>query len=117
MTHTATRTPQRIEFLTDIYTTGLEGGINYWATVTSYQHTTQQLATITDNHDDEHPHTIDLNTIARGIRAITTHRVHTNPAHRQRIAAADRAHDAADLDAADADAIIQAALFGEIRYG
>ncbi|WP_461666495.1 hypothetical protein [Gordonia sputi] len=110
-----TRSGDRVEFLTDVYTTALEGGIGYWAECTEYQWSTTQRAAITDIDGDHH--TITLDTIAHGLTAITTGRITLSDGHRHRITTANRTNDAADLDANDADLIVQAALFGTITYG
>ena len=113
-----TRSAARVEFLTDVYTTALEGGIGYWAECSEYQWSTIQRAVIHDTAaDDDRAHVITLDTIARGLAAITTGRITLSDGHRHRITTADRTNDAADLDANDADLIVQAALFGAITYG
>ncbi|UZF59305.1 hypothetical protein LH935_28390 (plasmid) [Gordonia polyisoprenivorans] len=110
-----TRTAERANFLTDVYTTALEGGIGYWSECSAYQWSTTQRAVITDLNEAEH--TITLDTIARGVNAIIDGRTPITTAMRRQIAAASRANEAIDLDSDHADAIVQAGLYGSITWG
>ncbi|MDF3284998.1 hypothetical protein [Gordonia sp. N1V] len=110
-----TRTDTRTEFLTNIFTTALEGGIGYWSQCSAYQWSTTQRAVITDLDDVEH--TITLDTVARGLNGLIAGRTEINTPMRRQISAASRANDAIDLDANHADAIVQAGLYGRITWG
>ncbi|MCF3941525.1 hypothetical protein [Gordonia tangerina] len=112
-----TRTDARTSFLTDIYTCALEGGIGYWSTCTEYRWSTTQRAVIEEIDNDDREHVITLDTVARGLNAITTGRIRLHEKLRRHITAASRANDAGDIDAGDADLIVQAGIFGEITYG
>lgn len=132
---TRTRSEERTEFITDVFTTALEGGINYWAVVTEYQHDGDYPhATIVDaeaHYQDEiTPETtwhVDLDTIAKGLNRITKAKAgeieYLHEGHRRLVAAANRANDCApdghndDIDADVADNILQVALFGKVVYG
>lgn len=114
----ARRSAERTTYLADVMTTAIEGGINYWAsidTVSQIEDPTEILgwrydaARVVDLEDGEE-YTINLDTIARGLNRIAK----IQP--RGRIAAADRDMDAGDLDAIDADIIVQFGLFGEHVY-
>ena len=59
---------------------------------------------------------ITLDTIARGVNSIVSGAAMIPNVQRRRIAAV-RTHDADTIDARDADAIVQAALFGSLVYG
>lgn len=110
-----TRTATRTAFLIDVYTCALEGGIGYWATCSSYRWSSDPRAAIEDIAGD--PHVITLDTIARGVNAIVRGAAPIPEEQRSRLAAAARTNSADTVDASDADAIVQTALFGSPVYG
>ena len=112
------RGEERTTFLADVMTTALEGGINYWAEV-------DDVSTVEDpnevlgwryngahlvGYEDGEGYSIDLNTIARGLNLIAA----KYPA--SHITKGNREQDAGDIDAIDADAVVQYGLFGELVY-
>ena len=110
----------RTEFLTGILCTAAEGGINYWAGVGTYKWDgpagLRQIQLVEREEDPKDPkgqHTVTLKTIEKGlglIRAVAP--------NRQDLFLADQTDgEDGDFDAADADAIVQIALFGELVYG
>lgn len=126
------------EFLSDVFITALEGGINYWAWVDEYQHSGDTPhANIMDGEDDAKPYTVTPHTVLLGIAAILSARAPyynpnaPDPAQRTQcgdmkyltkgladtVRSAVIEQDAGEIDASAADCIVQAALFGEIRYG
>lgn len=114
----ARRSAERTTYLADVMTTAIEGGINYWAsldTVSTVEDPTEILgwrydaAYVVDLEDGEE-YSISLDTIARGLNRISKIRPDGH------IASAHRAMDAGDLDAIDADIIVQYGLFGELVY-
>jgi len=113
-----TRSPEREEFLADILTTAVEGGVNYWAYADAYIHTPSKDAAVLleEAEEDECPHYVDIDSIAKGIALYLEHLRPQNE-YRKRIAEANRDNDAGELDAEDADVIVQFAIFGEIKYG
>ncbi len=111
----ATRTATRTAFLTDVYTCALEGGIGYWTTCTSYRWSNDPRATIEDITGD--PHVVTLDTIARRVNAIVRGAATIPEVQRRRLTAAARTNSADTVDASDADAIVQTALFGSPVYG
>lgn len=111
-----TRTATRTAFLTDVYTCALEGGIGYWATCISYRWTNDPRAIIEDIAGT--PHVITLDTIARGVNAVVRGgTTAVSDAQRRRVTGAARTNSAEVIDASDADAILQTALFGSPVYG
>jgi len=122
-----TRPTDRDEFLHDVFVTALEGGIGYWSAALTYHWSTGDGTTsdyqgfearIVDEEDTEH--TINRDVIRKGLRLIregTPAGLHLNEDYIRRIKAAERAHDAGDLDAFDADIIVQVGLFEEVVYG
>lgn len=101
----------------DLFTTAIEGGINYWAVVIDYHyHTTlnsnpvndveEFFAYICDTEDSNAPKMlVDKLTVMRGLCLFAT----THPDHMRRVANED-------YDASDADAIVQLGLFGKVIY-
>lgn len=135
----AARTVEREEFLADIISTAIEGGIGYWAETRHYQWVNNgvpQLVVIKAGYDPdlkfedtravivdfegENPNTereITIDVIARGIAKIKDPKFRINKTLRGTILAADVENDAGEIDVEGADVIVQAALFGEIVYG
>ena len=123
-----------IELCTDVLITAVEGGINYWAAVVSYEHDgmpRHRHATVVDTEEPENgEQTVHLKDIDRAMRSIAKQAFDRRPGdprllpdHTTRnIAGAYLAKDAcpdgcADIDAEVADVIFQVALFGEVIYG
>lgn len=81
---TRKRSAARTEFLTDILTIAIEGGVNYWATILEYKHSDPEpYAVLVDSEDlvqDDNwdwvpsegtePYRVDLDVIARGVNRI-----------------------------------------------
>jgi len=131
------RSEERIQFLSDIITTAIEGGIGYWSACSQYQYdwdgetrrsvgelvegertraTVQEL----DDSSGEYTgtvHEITIDTIARGIGKIRDNEFGINSQIRKWITEGDRENDAGMIDADAADCIVQAGLFGELVYG
>ena len=115
----------------DIFTTAIEGGVNYWASVLSYKWTLpnseQDLvgfrAVVIDQEEDgAEPQTIDRAVIVRGVREMSAMKF--NPGSQAARCSKNctalsfgRNLDDLDFDADDADMIVQAGLFGEVVYG
>lgn len=133
------RSDERARFLGDIISTAVEGGTNYWAQVSQYQYVdyfTGEVRTVVGEtvgadaravlhplNDDETGYvqdgrTVTLDDVARALGMIRGDTpLHLNVRIRARIMAADRASDAGDLDADDADVIVQVAILGDVIYG
>lgn len=121
------RTPEREEFLADILTTAVEGGINSWAEVTEYKWEglahRDYFAVIVDAEDDDFPPTkITIHTIAKGIDVIKGLDYQPNyfgdgGSYWRTFLEAYRTNgEDGDYDAIVADWIVQAGIFGEIVY-
>lgn len=135
----ATRSAERTEFLTDVFTTAMEGGVSYWASVLEYRHNESPRAVLVRTEElvlddetmswvpgpDAEELIVDLEVVARGINRIANGEIEYLPeAHRALIAAASRENDMmpadgqhGDIDAGVAEHIVQAALFGAIVHG
>lgn len=131
------RSAERTEFLSDIITTAVEGGTNYWAAVSQYQwidrdgHVSvvvgekvgdQARAVLHELKEDESGYkdegmVVDLDVIAKGIALIRKPDFGVNTRIRQAITEADNENDAGQLDAGDSDCIVQAGLLGDVVYG
>lgn len=100
--------------LSDIFTTAIEGGINYWAEVREYKWDVMPVTTfhaqIVELDDGATPLTIDITTITKGLSLY---------AERYGLGLLQGVvdEDDGDFDAGDADVIVQLGLFGEVVYG
>lgn len=133
-----TRTPEQADFLTHVITTAVEGGINYWASVTGYHWYFPNLdggtarpgpggsanAYVTVHEDNAEGQgrsfIIGLNGIQHALRRITTRPVeHMSEQRRERIRRAFGGHEDARtaFDAFDAEEVVQVACFGKVLYG
>jgi hypothetical protein len=117
-----TITIAREEFLSDIITTAIEGGTGYWAQVSGYHWSDDEPATTRATlHDMEDGATfaLTIEDIARGLAIVVDERgeFRLNDELRASIVLADNENDGGYIDADCADVIVQAALFGEVRYG
>ena len=120
----------------DIFTTAMEGGINYWASVDRYhlwlngdvdqgEDYDGFSATIEDVEDDApdlllRTYVVNRDVIAAGYnRAITSHanRIHWSSGDRPPYVVTQESRENWDFDAGDADCIVQLGLFEEVRYG
>jgi len=109
----------------DIYTTAMEGGINYWANTHSYHLSNNDVedtfgffAEIDDAEGDGAVHRIDVGVIRKGYRlAATTQRDKIRWSSEPPPLVYDGEDNDWDYDAGDADVIVQLGLFGEVVYG
>ena len=122
---------EREQFLSDVLTTAVEGGINYWAAVSKYHFTdvngNDVPATVTVHEmDDElggykEPGVpITTKEIGRAISRImdTKDEIKYLGNHqRGEIFTASMDNDAGDIDADLADTVMQIAVLGEVVYG
>lgn len=116
----------------DIFTTALEGGIQYWAAVKAYKWSkpgstldmsvedsadVQGFRAVIMDGDDGKEYVIDRATIRAGLNALhsgaCTFGGQAWPNARKVYAR----FMSEDYDAGDADNLIQVALFGDVRYG
>ena len=122
------RSAEREQFLADIITTAVEGGINYWAAVSSYHWSFEEPATtkvtVHEMDDDEMDYKevgvrVDIGCIAGAISKIIDRNVelHLHESYRQSIAEASSANDTGELDSIFADIIVQVAVLGDVIYG
>lgn len=114
----------REQFLWDVFVTACEGGINYWARIERYHHSTNGKDDLEGFHakifdtEEEKRHDIHRATIEHGLKAFQKPGVHINAELRGQILAADVTNgENVTLDAEGADAVVQAGLFGQVVYG
>lgn len=133
------RTNERMDFLSCVIITAVEGGIGYWSQVSEYRWWSPTLdggsavhadgipnayATIHEFGDSD-PDNRDLKVrdigvedISRAIGIMGKGGVTgASDGWCKRIMQASRENDAGELDAGDYDAIVQVAMFGEVVYG
>lgn len=120
------RTDKRTEFLSDVLVTAVEGGINYWASVSEYD---PDAGTVRVH--EWHPDTgetedgyakegvlVTLDDIARGIGVLRRDDKLPLTGYWHDFWKADRTNgEDGDYDAGHADCVVQAAIFGEVVYG
>lgn len=136
------RSEERSTFLSDVLTTAIEGGINYWSQVSDYhwysptldggsaehpQDRANAYVTIHETGDDPDDksnivRTIGIDDIASALRVIRENRDRPGPEWMNSdliadIMTADRTNDASEIDAEGCDCIVQVALFGKVVYG
>lgn len=134
------RSPEREQFLADVLTTAVEGGIQYWGLVSEYKHEYSGVPVADtyaivhevspeDGDEDEDGFAIrgrrvTIDTIAHGIQVLTTGenagKSFSLDGHDywQQFLLANRTNgEDGDYDADIADNVLQAGLFGEVVYG
>lgn len=129
-----TETTPRDQAYFDIFVTALEGGIGYWSvcheyrwrrpgtdgTVDEVQDTLGFHAVISEEDGVTKRHTINRETIAKGVREFIAWAKEGNPSTYFKQAAVDLdwgKWDDLDVDADIADAIVQFGLFGKLVFG
>ncbi|MGO4302193.1 hypothetical protein [Cupriavidus sp. RAF12] len=111
------------QFLKEVLTTAVEGGISYWAQATGpaerdSDHNVIQIELEPSEGPDEfEKKLVTAHTVAAGIEKVMSAGFSVNPQIPSDILQALGANDTGYIDAMDADVIIQAGLFGEIVYG
>lgn len=133
---TTVRTSEREEFLADIITTAIEGGIGYWSQCSQYQYVydgevrvhvgrrvgdgTRAVVHVVNEDESGYQEdglTIDVETIERGLKLLREGDCGVADRIRKCILLADHTNDAGYLDSDDADVVVQAGLLGEVIYG
>lgn len=127
------RSRERAQFLADVLTTAVEGGIGYWSAVSEYRWDLEDPAdtsVVVHEYDDdlgingdykEEGVRVDLDLIAKGI-GILKRSGGVGSAFQsdywKQFLLADRTNgEDGDYDAGTADCIVQAGMFGEVVYG
>lgn len=131
---TRPRSAERTEFLSDVLSTALEGGVNYWSSafdiwrigdypkgewyydaVTLYEDADGDKH-CSQNDEECRGHRVDLHGIARGINALVKRR---DPGyrHRELLVQANRENYAGEIDSDIADDVAQMAALGALVYG
>lgn len=112
---------ERKQFLADVLTTAVDGGINYWAMVSNYvfDSPSETRVTVHELGDDGNPSgyvDITITEIDEAIRSVLTDS--SLPSHvRSMVRETNIENDAGDIDAELADIIMQFAVLGELTYG
>lgn len=132
------RSPERTQFLADILTTAVEGGINYWAEVSDYtwdfDNPGVAFVRVYCIEDDDVIRVdaakrgdltppegvpVDIEKIAKAIARILDPQIPTDlsATNVKMIRDASKENDAGDVDADLADCIMQVAVLGDVIYG
>lgn len=119
-----TRSPERVEFLNDVITTAVEGGINCWAAVSDYKWSGVPETTVTVHELDydtsdfmESGVPVTVETIASAIGKIVRGESQISEDRVKMIKDASAENDAGDIDSDLADCIVQVAVLGDVVYG
>lgn len=110
------------EWLHMIFTTAIEGGINYWASVSEYHFENPDgeddlvgfFATIHDEENGGKTYRVDRKVIASGLQNARKAQINWSVERPPLFFTEDSDW---DFDAMDADVIVQLGLFGEVVYG
>jgi hypothetical protein len=106
------------EFLQDVMTGAIEGGIGYWAAVDRLQRDADRNVVTFRCRDNEDPDAdwceIDAEKIEAAINQILSTPVAIALEYRQQIARAYQDLDAGNIDAGLSDSIIQVAVYGDV---
>ncbi len=105
----------------DVLTTAYEGGISYWAMTDQADRDGSMNVLkfrLREREDDEpETFTVDTATVRAGIKWLLEEASVSNSYHVRALIDLLFSPDQADYDADTADLIVQAGLFGELRYG
>lgn len=116
-------------FYLDVFITAMEGGIANWATTLAYRHSITDKdgdlipdrvgfrAVVSDEDEPTRRRVIDRDIIERGFAGLRDELEGDDPDRVTRILNALDDRDAGELDADDADLIVQIGLFGALVYG
>lgn len=111
------RSEERREFLADLVIGVAEDfGTNPWRYIVEYDCDAPR-AVIEEVEYDQRRYEITPDTMAAGLGRLRRGEIGMNSRMLAAILAGDRDNDAGDIDAYDADMIMQAAIFGELVYG
>ncbi len=119
-----TKTLERTDFLASCMVAAMEGGINYWADIADWEwkdddhhNMIQASARIRDVDQGGSWIAFGLDDIARGIGKLLDKDFQISDQIRSWVRDGSATNDASNIDSWAADAIVQAAIFGEVVYG
>lgn len=122
-------TSQRNQDINAIVITAVEGGVNYWAKLRRYrwhdpatgEDLDEATVEVRDFEGDEPWRLVDRAVVVRGLRKLAGYHKggapHPDRQAHFRAIYHNLGTDDFDIDAEDADCIVQAGLFGEVVYG
>jgi len=118
----ANRSEKRTEFLKDVLSTAIEGGIDYWSVLWDYDYdagtaTIQVWNTNNESQVEGDKIYLTIDSVARGIKLLVD--IGDVPEEiKKNVGLANKTNgEYGDYDSIDADCIIQMAIFGKIIYG
>jgi hypothetical protein len=110
---------EREQFLDDIVTTAVEGGIGYWSVARKYVWSDDgpTFAEISEEDAEGPWHCVDRATVRRGIARLLSGDASVHEGYVATLRRADRENDGGRIDAEIADMIVQAGVLGDVFYG
>ncbi len=109
---------EREQYLDDILTTAVEGGIGYWSVGRNYVWSDDGPTSVEIREDGEDIwHTVDRSTIRKGMKILLSGATSVHESYLQTLRQANRDNDAGDIDAEIADMIVQVGVLGDVVYG
>jgi len=113
----------REQFLDDVITTAIEGGIGYWSVCSAYEWkgvpARAQIQEFDEGTGEEYGPLLEVDRalIEKGIKEILSGESNTGQHMVKMVAVASVTNDAGDVDADVADCIVQVGAFGKLVYG
>lgn len=115
--------PVEEQFLKDVLSTAVEGGIGHWAHATGIVRSQIDNTVIhvelepADNPEEFNKTAVNLDTVLLGMQRVLANGFQIDPDIRESIARGVTTNDASDIDAEAADCVIQTGVLGDIVYG
>lgn len=124
MREIGSRTPEREQYLADIIITAVEGGSGYWASFKAYRHSEPATTSVyVRDYETKDAAWVFVGldqiegALGRIIRGDGVDLLSLSERVRQHIVKCDQQNDAGNIDADDADCILQIAVYGKIIFG
>lgn len=112
-----------LEFLRDVMTIAIEGGIDYWAVIRKLERDAELNVISFDVKDYAEPNTdsnwkhINVDKVAEAIEKVLHKKVEIADYLRRDIITGYSQADASEIDVESADCVVQIAAYGEIVFG
>lgn len=113
---------EKDQFYLDVFTTAIQGGVNYWADidVCKYikdgEYDYEGFHAVISDIDEQKSWRVNRKTLIDGFKKAFDDDVQIGDTYRKEILVGYAEKDAGDIDAGNADIIVQLGLFGEVVY-